>query len=119
MMLQQVLSATHKILLPSSIPDQRGGSWSGSCLIRIYSGTAARWTAPNFALCSSAAVHGPLVVMGLTSQELSMEPPHELAGEAPTLPLPDFEDAYQTQRVLEAAMLAAEEKRPVKLDEVK
>ena len=42
-----------------------------------------------------------------------------LAGEAPTLPLPDFEDAYQTQRVLEAAMLAAEEKRPVKLDEVK
>lgn len=41
-----------------------------------------------------------------------------LAGEAPTVPIPDFEDAYQTQRVLEAAMLAASERRPVKLDEV-
>ena len=42
-----------------------------------------------------------------------------LAGEEPTLPIPDFDDAYQTQRVLEAAMISAEERRPVKLDEVK
>jgi predicted dehydrogenase len=42
-----------------------------------------------------------------------------LAGEAPTVPLPDFNDAYQTQRVLEAAMIAAEERRPVKLEDVK
>ncbi len=42
-----------------------------------------------------------------------------LAGEAPTLPIPDFEDAYQTQRVLEAAMISAEERRPVTLDDVK
>ncbi len=42
-----------------------------------------------------------------------------LAGQEPTVPLPDFEDAYQTQRVLEAALLAAEEKRFVKLEEVK
>jgi predicted dehydrogenase len=42
-----------------------------------------------------------------------------LAGEAPTVPIPDFEDAYQTQRVLEAAMIAAEQRRPVKMDEVK
>jgi predicted dehydrogenase len=42
-----------------------------------------------------------------------------LAGEEPTLPLPDFNDAYQTQRVLEAAMLSAQEHRPVKLDEVR
>jgi len=42
-----------------------------------------------------------------------------LAGEAPTVPLPDFEDAYQTQRVLEAALIAAEERRAVKLEEVK
>jgi predicted dehydrogenase len=42
-----------------------------------------------------------------------------LAGEEPTLPLPDFNDAYQTQRVLEAAMLSAEQHRPVKLDEVR
>jgi predicted dehydrogenase len=42
-----------------------------------------------------------------------------LAGEAPTVPLPDFEDAYQTQRVLEAALVSAEQRRPVLLEEVK
>ncbi len=42
-----------------------------------------------------------------------------LGGEAPTVPIPDFEDAYQTQRVLEAAMISAEQRRPVPLDEVK
>jgi predicted dehydrogenase len=42
-----------------------------------------------------------------------------LAGEEPTLPLPDFNDAYQTQRVLEAAMLSAQQRRPVKLEEVR
>jgi predicted dehydrogenase len=41
-----------------------------------------------------------------------------LAGEAPTVPIPDFEDAYQTQRVLEAALLSAEERRPINMDEV-
>ncbi|HUT13917.1 MAG TPA: Gfo/Idh/MocA family oxidoreductase [Thermoguttaceae bacterium] len=42
-----------------------------------------------------------------------------LAGEEPTVPIPDFEDAYQTQRVLEASLLSAQERRPVSLDEVK
>jgi predicted dehydrogenase len=42
-----------------------------------------------------------------------------LAGQEPTVPLPDFEDAYQTQRVLEAALISAAERRPVPLDEVK
>jgi len=42
-----------------------------------------------------------------------------LGGEEPTVPIPDFEDAYQTQRVLEASLLSAEEGRPVKLDEVR
>jgi predicted dehydrogenase len=42
-----------------------------------------------------------------------------LAGEAPTVPIPDFEDAYQTQRVLEAALISADERRPVKIDDVK
>jgi predicted dehydrogenase len=42
-----------------------------------------------------------------------------MAGEAPTVPLPDFEDAYQTQRVLEAALICAQEKHPVSLDDVK
>jgi predicted dehydrogenase len=42
-----------------------------------------------------------------------------LAGQEPTIPLPDFNDAYQTQRVLEASMISAEERRPVELEEVK
>ncbi len=42
-----------------------------------------------------------------------------LGGEEPTVPLPDFEDAYQTQRVLEAALISANERRWVKLEEVK
>jgi predicted dehydrogenase len=41
-----------------------------------------------------------------------------LAGQEPTVPLPDFEDAYQTQRVLEAAMISAQQQRPVKMSEV-
>ncbi|HID74975.1 MAG TPA: Gfo/Idh/MocA family oxidoreductase [Planctomycetaceae bacterium] len=41
-----------------------------------------------------------------------------LAGEVPTVPLPDFEDAYQTQRVLEAALISAKQRRPVSLEEV-
>jgi len=42
-----------------------------------------------------------------------------LAGEEPTVPIPDFEDAYQTQRVLEAALLSADRRQPVNLDDVK
>jgi hypothetical protein len=34
------------------------------------------------------------------------------------VPIPDFEDAYQTQRVLEAALISASERRAVKMDEV-
>ena len=41
-----------------------------------------------------------------------------LAGEAPTVPIPDFEDAYQTQRVLEAALISAVERRPGPMEEV-
>ena len=39
------------------------------------------------------------------------------AGE-PVVPLPDFADAYETQRVLEAAMLSAEGRCAVPLSEV-
>jgi predicted dehydrogenase len=42
-----------------------------------------------------------------------------LAGEQPIVPLPDFNDAYETQRVLEAALLAAKNRAAVKLNEVK
>jgi predicted dehydrogenase len=42
-----------------------------------------------------------------------------LAGEEPTVPLADFEDAYQTQRILEASLISAAEQRPVSLEEVR
>ena len=42
-----------------------------------------------------------------------------LSGRKPTVPIPDFKDAYQTQRVLEAMLLSASKKRPVKLSAVK
>ncbi|MDY6913345.1 MAG: Gfo/Idh/MocA family oxidoreductase [Planctomycetota bacterium] len=42
-----------------------------------------------------------------------------LAGKKPVVPIPDFADAYQTQRVLEAAMISAREKQAVKLSLVK
>ncbi len=42
-----------------------------------------------------------------------------LAKKAPVVPLPDFADAYETQRVLEAAMLSAEQHCPIKIAEVK
>ena len=42
-----------------------------------------------------------------------------LGGQPPVVPLPDFEDAFQTQRVLHAASLSAGEKRPVRISEVK
>jgi predicted dehydrogenase len=42
-----------------------------------------------------------------------------LANQKPVVPLPDFADAYETQRVLEAALLAAKNRCAVKLAEVK
>ena len=42
-----------------------------------------------------------------------------LAGKKPTVPIPDFADAYQTQRVLEAVLLSAKKKAPVKIKDVK
>jgi predicted dehydrogenase len=42
-----------------------------------------------------------------------------LAGEAPVVPLADFADAYETQRVLEAALVSAKERRAVKMGEIR
>jgi len=42
-----------------------------------------------------------------------------LAGKKPVVPMPDFADAYETQRVLEAALLAAKNRAAVKISEVK
>ncbi len=41
-----------------------------------------------------------------------------LGGEAPVVPLPDFEDALQTQAVLEAALVAARKRQPVRIRDV-
>ena len=41
-----------------------------------------------------------------------------LGGQEPELPLPDFEDAWQTQRVLEAALISAREGCAVPTDQV-
>lgn len=43
---------------------------------------------------------------------------NDLAGKKMEAPMPDFEDAYQTQRVLEAAVLCAREKEWIKIREV-
>lgn len=42
-----------------------------------------------------------------------------LAGEQTTVPLPDFEDAFKTQRVLEAVTICARESNSIKLEDVK
>jgi predicted dehydrogenase len=42
-----------------------------------------------------------------------------IAGKPPVVPMPDFEDAYKTQQVLEAASVSAAERRPVKIAEMK
>jgi predicted dehydrogenase len=42
----------------------------------------------------------------------------DIAGQKPVVPIPTFEDAYQTQRVLEAALLSASERRWIKMDDV-
>jgi predicted dehydrogenase len=42
-----------------------------------------------------------------------------LGGEQPIVPLPDFADAYETQRVLEAALVSVKNRAAVKLSEIK
>ena len=41
-----------------------------------------------------------------------------LGGQEPVAPIADFEDSYKTQQVLEAAVISATERRPVKLAEI-
>ncbi len=41
-----------------------------------------------------------------------------LGGGEPEVPLPDFADAYRTQRVMEAALLSARQRTPIELSEV-
>jgi predicted dehydrogenase len=41
-----------------------------------------------------------------------------LAGKQPVVPLPDFADAYETQRVLEAALVSARERQAIRLAQI-
>ncbi|MEE2888102.1 MAG: Gfo/Idh/MocA family oxidoreductase [Planctomycetota bacterium] len=42
-----------------------------------------------------------------------------LGGRKPAVPMPDFADAYETQRVLEASMISAKERCAIKMSQVK
>ena len=54
---------------------------------------------------------------GFTSQAADII--RMLAGKKPIVPMPDFEDAYQTQRILHAAMISAKQRQAVRMSEVK
>jgi predicted dehydrogenase len=79
-------------------------------------------------LCTSAGSHpyagawwpdGHIIGYEHTFVHMVVDMMAVLAGQEPTLPLPDFANAYETQRVLEAAMLAAKHRAAVRLSEVK
>jgi predicted dehydrogenase len=42
-----------------------------------------------------------------------------LGGQKPVVPIPDFADAYETQRVLEAALISAKARKAIKIADVK
>ena len=42
-----------------------------------------------------------------------------IGGKPPVVPMPDFEDGYKTQQVLEAAIVSAEQRRAVTIEEMK
>ncbi len=79
-------------------------------------------------LCTAARVHpyagawwpeGHGISYEHTFVNMAAEMMAVLAGDESILPIPDFADAYETQRVLEAAMLAAKHRAAVRLTEVK
>jgi predicted dehydrogenase len=42
----------------------------------------------------------------------------DMGGKQPVIPLADFEDSYKTQQVLEAAVISAQQRRPVMMSEI-
>ena len=79
-------------------------------------------------MCTSAGHHpyagawwpdGHVVGYATTFVNMVADMMAKLGGEEPTVPLPDFADAYETQRVLEAALLAAKNRCAIKLTEIK
>ncbi|MFW6153851.1 MAG: Gfo/Idh/MocA family protein [Planctomycetota bacterium] len=97
--------------------------------LEYYDATAPRatqgWT--NI-LCTHAGDHayleawwpdGHLIGYDHTFAHQAADILRTLGGETPTVPLPDFDDAYQTQRVLEAALIAADKKTWIAMNDVK
>lgn len=97
--------------------------------LEYYDGREDRRTAGwRRILCTSAGYHpyagawwpdGHLLGYEHTFVNMVADMLAFLAGEEPILPLPDFADAYETQRVLEAVMLANKHRSAVKLTEIK
>jgi len=96
--------------------------------LEYYDATAPRatqgWT--NI-LCTHAGDHayldawwpdGHLIGYDHTFAHQAADICRALGGAEPVVPLPDFQDAYQTQRVLEAALIAAERKTWIALADV-
>ena len=63
------------------------------------------------------AAHGLVYEHGFVSQVADID--RILAGGEPEVPMPDFADAYETQRVLEAALLSARNRTPIPMSQVK
>lgn len=63
------------------------------------------------------AAHGLGYEHGFTSEVADIV--RMLGGRKPEVPMPDFADAFETQRVLEAALISARERGPVKMSQVK
>ena len=63
------------------------------------------------------AAHGLGYEHGFVSEVADIA--NMLGGGRPEVPMPDFADAFETQRVLEAAILSARERGPIKLSQVK
>ena len=81
-----------------------------------------RSCAPTAATIPTPPTGGPTPTSSATSTASPTRPTTSsrvLAGKKPTVPLPDFDDAYQTQRVLEAVTLSAKNRCPVKMSQVK
>lgn len=98
-------------------------------LLHFYDATGERATAGWRRIMCTDAAHHPYAaswwpdahVLGYEHGFVNMAADivRTLGGESPEVPLPDFADAYETQRVLAAALLAAENRAAVPLSEVR
>ncbi len=126
------LATGHKVSNTIEINGESGAlrfSFEDMNLLWLYDNTESKRTAGwHRIMCTSAGSHhyagaywpeGHGIGYEHTFVNMVAEMMAVLAGEDPIVPIPDFSDAYETQRVLEAAMLAAKHRAAVRLTEVK